>query len=266
MPHARAQFNEQWVETPETVENALAVDVLKETVFFDLTGQILQMASSVGEELAYRKEIRVIDTIIGVTNTFRYNGTSYNTYQTSRTQGYLNDHSNPLLDWTSIQSTMLLFARQQDPSTGKRILTKPDTIIVNPAKVATANLILSATTTERRSGGGASTPQTTSNPLNVSVSPGSPYSGIEVISSPILEQRCTDANGLNLSQSNADEYWWALEKGKSFRYMQNYPLAVNQAAPNQYEMLDKGIVASYFANERGAPSIWSPWHVVRNKN
>lgn len=266
MPHERAQFNERWVETPETVENALAVDVLKETVFFDLTGQILQMASSVGEELAYRKEIRVIDTIIGVTNSFKYNGTAYNTYVTSRTQGYLNDQSNPLLDWTSIQSAMLLFARMQDPATGKRILTKPDTIIVNPAKVATANLILSATTTERRSGGGASTPQTTSNPLNVSVSPGSPYSGLEVLSSPIIEQRCTDATGLNLSQANADDYWWALERGKSFRYMQNYPLAVNQAAPNQYEMLDKGIVASYFANERGVPSIWSPWHVVRNKN
>lgn len=266
MPHARAQFNERWVETPETVENALAVDVLKETVFFDLTGQILQMAASVGEELAYRKELRVIDTIIGVTNSFKYNGTAYNTYVTSRTQGYLNDQSNPLLDWTSIQSAMLLFARMQDPSTGKRILTKPDTIIVNPAKVATANLILSATTTERRSGGGASTPQTTSNPLNVSVSPGSPYSGLEVISSPLIEQRCTDADGLNISQANADEYWWALERGKSFRYMQNYPLAVNQAAPNQYEMLDKGIVASYFANERGVPSIWSPWHVVRNKN
>jgi len=48
--------------------------------------------------------------------------------------------------------------------------------------------------------------------------------------------------------------------------MQNYPLTVQQAAPNQYEMLDRGIVASYFANERGIPSVWSPWHTVKNNN
>lgn len=264
--HTRAQFGERWIETPETRENALAVDVLKETVFFDLTGQLMAVAANVGTELAYRKELEVIDTFIGVTNSFKYNGTSYNTYQTSRTLGYINDHSNQLTDWTSIQATMLLFMRQQDPHTAKRILIQPNTILVNPAKIATANLILSATQTERRTGAGASPAQTTSNPLNISVSPGAPYSGINVISSPLIEQRCTASDGLNLSQSNADEYWWAFEAGKSFRYMQNYPLTVVQAAPNQYEMLDKGIVATYFANERGIPSVWSPWHIVRNKN
>jgi hypothetical protein len=89
---------------------------------------------------------------------------------------------------------------------------------------------------------------------------------MEIITSPLLEQRCVAADGLNLSQANADDYWWAFESGKAFRYMQNYPLSVSQAAPNQYEMLDRGIVAAYFANERGVPSVWSPWHIVRNKN
>lgn len=264
-PHPRGQFNERWVQTPETAEFALAVEVTKEAVFFDLTGQILQNASLVGEEIAYRKELRVIDAFIGVTNTFNYNGSAYNTYVTSRTQGYLNDHSNPLNDWTAIQATMLLAQRQQDPQTGKRILVNPDTIVVNPAKVATAALILSATQTERRTGTG-SPAQTGSNPLNVSVSPGAPYTGLAQMTSPLIEQRCTASDGLNLSQANADEYWWAFERGKFMQYMQNYPLSVSQAAPNTYEMLDRGIVAAYFANERGVPAIISPWHVVRNKN
>jgi hypothetical protein len=241
------------------------VDVLKETIFFDLTGDILNVAASVGEELAYRKELEVIDTFIGVNNSFKYNGTSYNTYQTSKTLGFLNDHSNPMTDWQSIQASMLKFARMEDPGTGKRILIQPNTILVNPARLANAQLILAATMTETRVATGAT--QATAGTLQVRQTPGNPYSGqFTVLSSPLVEQRCTDADGLNLSQANADEYWWIMQSGKTFRYMQNYPLTVTQAPSTQYEMLDKGIVATYFANERGIPSVWSPWHIVRNKN
>lgn len=265
-PHQRASFNERWIETPETRENALAVEVLKETVFFDLTGNILNMAASVGEELAYRKELECIDTFIGVTNSFKYSGTAYNTYQTSETLGYINDHSNPLIDWTSLQTASLRFARMKDPSTGKRILIQPNVILVNPARVATAQLILGSTMTETRIAASGSN-QSTSGTLQIRQTPGNPYSGqFTVLSSPLLEQRCTDADGLNLSQANADDYWWMMQSGKTFRYMQNYPLNVQQATPGNHEMLDRGIIASYFANERGIPSVWSPWHTVRNKN
>ena len=263
--HPRAQFGERWIETPETRENALAIDVLKETVFFDLTGAILQQANSVGTELAYRKELEVIDTLLGVNNTFKYSGSTYNTYQTSRTLGYLNAHTNQLVDWTSLQSAMLLFSRMEDPHTGKRLLITPNTILVNPAKLATANLILGASSTDRRTTPGAT--QATADTLNVSSTPGNPYSGqFQILSSPLIEQRCLAADGLNLNQANTDGLWFMMEAGKSFRYMQNYPLTVTQASPNQYEMLDRGIVATYFANERGIPSVWSPWHSVKNNN
>lgn len=264
-PHQRAQFNERWIETPETRENALAVDVLKETIFFDLTGELLNVAGSVGEELAYRKELEVIDTIIGVNNSFKYNGTSYNTYVTSKTLGYLNDHSNKLEDHLAINTSIQKFVKMEDPGTEKRILIMPDTILVNPARLTNAQLILGANMTESRVATGAT--QATSTNLSIRQTPGNPYTGqFKILSSPLVEMRCTAADGLNLSQANADEYWWIMQSGKSFRYMQNYPLNVQQAAPNQYEMIDKGIVASYFANERGIPSVWSPWHTVRNKN
>lgn len=262
-PHVRAQFGERWIETPETRENALAIDVLKEAVFFDLTGQILQQASTVGFELAYRKELEVIDTIIGVNNSFKYNGTSYNTYVTSKTLGYLNSVANPLLDWTSVQTDVLQFMRMEDPHTGKRLLLNPNTILVNPAKLATANLILGATITDRRTAPGST--QATTSTLNISSTPGNPYSGqFKVISSPLFEQRALASDGLNLNQDQADGLWFMMEAGKSFRYMQNYPLTVVPATSNQYEMLDKGIIATYFAHERGIPSVWSPWHTIKN--
>lgn len=262
-PHVRAQFGERWIETPETRENALAIDVLKEAVFFDLTGQILQQAATVGYELAYRKELEVIDTIIGVTNSFKYNGTAYNTYVTSKTLGYLNSIANPLLDWTSIQTDVMQFMRQEDPHTGKRLLLNPNTLLVNPAKLATANLILGATITDRRTAPGST--QATTATLNISSTPGNPYSGqFKVVSSPLFEQRALASDGLNLSQDQADGLWFMMEAGKSFRYMQNYPLTVVPATSNQYEMLDKGIIATYFAHERGIPSVWSPWHTIKN--
>lgn len=265
-PHQRAQFGERWIETPETRENALAVDILKETVFFDLTGDLLNVASSVGEELAYRKELECIDAFLGVTNTFKYSGTAYDTYRTTKTIGYLNDFVNPLWDWTSVQAANMKFAKMEDPSTGKRLLITPNTILVNPGKAATAALILGSTMTDRRTPASISDTQATTNQLSISSTPGNPYSGqYTVISSPLVEMRCLDADGLNYSQDQTNDLWFLYESSKTFRYMQNYPLTVLQAAPNQYEMIDKGIIASYFANERGIPSVWSPWHIVRNK-
>jgi hypothetical protein len=262
--HQRAQFGERWIETPETRENALAIDVLKETVFFDLTGAILSQASEVGKELGYRKELEVIDLFLGAVNNFKYGGSAYNTFQTSRTLGYLNDGVNQMIDWTALNASMMLFMRMEDPHTGKRILTNPNTVVVMPQRVATAKLILNATSTERRTAVGAT--QATASELQIGTSGSNPFAGqFELVSSPLLEQRALAADGLNLNQTNTDGLWYMLESGKPYRYMQNYPLTVTQASPTNYEMIDRGVVASYFANERGIPSVWSPWHIVRNK-
>lgn len=262
--HTRAQFAERWIETPETRENALAIDVLKETVFFDLTGAILQQAATVGTELGYRKELEVIDLFLGVTNNFKYNGSAYNTYVTSKTLGYTNDGVNQMIDWTALNTAMMLFMRQEDPHTAKRILINPNAVVVMPQRVATAKLILNATSTERRTAVGAT--QATASELNIGTVGGNPFAGqFELISSPLLEQRALASDGLNYSQTNTDGLWFMLEKGKPFKYMQNYPLTVTQASPTNYEMVDRGVVASYFANERGIPSVWSPWHIVRNR-
>lgn len=263
--HTRASFSERWIETPETRENALAIDVLKETVFFDLTGSILRQASEVGKELAYRKELECIDLFLGVNNSFKYNGTAYNTYQTSRTLGYLNDGVNQLIDWTSFNTSMMMFARQEDPHTAKRILTNPDTVVVMPQRLATANLILGASSVDLRTAPGLT--QATAVTLSVANGGANPFAGkYKVLTSPLLEQRALASDGLNLNQANTDGLWFMLESGQPFKYMQNYPLTVTQASPTNYEMIDRGVVASYFANERGIPSVWSPWHVVRNKN
>ena len=81
-----------------------------------------------------------------------------------------------------------------------------------------------------------------------------------VLTSPLLEQQLV-ASGLTTDQSTST--WFMLEKGKSFKYMQNFPLQVQQASAQSYNMMDRGVLASYFASERGIASVWSPWHTMK---
>ena len=257
-PHPRTQFGERWIQTPETRENALAIDILKESVFFDLTGDVLRTASALGEQLAYRKELEIIDAVIGVNQSFNWKGVAYNTY--ANNLGYDNALTgNDLNDWLNVQAAWLKFSRFTDPDTAKRILINPNTILVSPGKVATANLILNSVSTQRRTAGSAT--QATAATLNISDANSNPYSGMfNVLTSPLLEQQLV-ASGLTTDQSTST--WFMLEKGKSFKYMQNFPLQVQQASAQSYNMMDRGVLASYFASERGIASVWSPWHTMK---
>jgi hypothetical protein len=265
--HQRMAFGERWVLTPETEENAGAVEVFKETAFFSRTGEELKRANGMGEWLAYRKEIRCIDTFIGVNsqvggvNCFNYKGSTYSAYVTqgTGTLGYNNFiPNNELLDLTAVNNAWLAYQRTTDPETGTRIMTAPNTVVVNPAKVFLAKMIFNPVETERRQATGAT--QATASTLLISRVPGLPVEGeYKVIWSPLIEQRCTDATGLGLTQASADKLWWWYEKGKPFRYMQNWPLKLEPAPPTSYDMIDRGVILAVFANERGTPSCWGPW-------
>jgi hypothetical protein len=275
--HHRAQLLERWVTLGKTRENALAVDVTKEAGFFDLTGQVLEHASQHGDWIAYRQEMDRIDAFIGVTTQsggkyqFSYKGTGTNTYQSSNANalGYVNElAANELIDWKSVEAAWKLANRQLDPETNTRVLVNFDRVVVNPARLATADLIFGARESSRRTAAGGLT-MSTATDLHVLVADGNVvkrFGDFKIIWSPLLEQRCTDASGLNLSQANADQYWWLYQRNRFMRWMLNWPLTIVQAPANNYEMVDRGLVFSTFANERGMPSVWSPWHVMLSTN
>lgn len=261
MPTKRVQFGERWIQTPETLENALSIEVTQEAIYLDLTGEISRQANEIGDWLRWRKEIRCIDAFIGVTNTYSYNGTSYNTYLSN---GFYNNSltGQELLHWTQWQQVLLTFRDMLDPTTNTRVLIKPNTILVNLEKLATANAIFGADTRVQY----RDAPGSTTNPQNIRDFR-NPYAGeVKILTSPLVYQRCTDASGLNLSASNAGKYWWAFESGKQgpFRYMQNWPLRFQTASPNNIDMVDRGIVAFYKADERGVPAVFEPRKIVQN--
>lgn len=252
----RAGFSERWITQPRTVENALACEVTQEAVYLDLTGEVLEQANAVGDWIRWRKEMRCIDLFIAVVNSYSYNGTSYNTYQAN---GTWNNQitGNELLYWEQIQTAEILFRDMLDPATNLRVRIVPDSMYVNQEKLYTAQMVVGATEVELRGAPGA-----TSGNQDVRKSK-NPVPGYKIYTSPLVYQRMTDASGLNLSSSNAGKYWYLWDSKKPpFKYASNWPLRVQQAAPNQVDLIDRGIVLFVKGDERGVPMVYEPRRIV----
>lgn len=252
MPTNTVGLDEGWVDTPRTEENALACEVTKEAVYFDRTNTVLQHASSVGEELGYRKELRQIDVFLGIVNPYEYNDTGYSTYQTATP--WINSHVNALADYTDIENGEMLFAQMTDPISGKRVLLAPDLIVTVPSLKYTMKRILNSTEVAHNDGASNTFRTASANPIDTNY---------KVLTSPLIHQRALAADGLNLNEANSKR-WYQVCKG-AFVYMENWGLVVAQAAPGQVEMLSRGIASYYHANERGVPTVQEPRKAVENK-
>lgn len=264
-PTKRVGLEEEWIDTPETEEFALSMEVNQETVFFDLTNDALSKAAGIGEAVKWRKEYRCIDVLIGETNSYEYKDTAYNTYLSTDPPAsgqWLNDQVNPLTDADDLSDALLLFSRMTDPVSGKRVVVAgPHSIVTVPSLEKKVAEILQATATQQNtqiSGGVAQEMRHTLNWISGKIN--------TVITSPLLHEALTDTaktTGGNLSEANSKR-WWLIARG-AFAYMENWPLRVDQANPNSKEMLDRGVLAFYKASERGVPIPQEPRKVIRNK-
>ncbi|HYF52837.1 MAG TPA: hypothetical protein VEA41_01100 [Salinarimonas sp.] len=255
MPTQRVGLQEEWVDVPETEEYALSIEVNQEAVFFDITNDILAKAQTIGEAVKYRKELRCIDVLAGITNPYEYKDTAYNTFLNTDPPAageWYNDQVKTLTDWTSINDALQLFARMTDPASGKRVVIMPNTLVTVPSLRATANYIQNATHVE-----------TTTNSTEVRRGPTPLDQTFAVITSPLLHMRLTDSDGSNLSEANSKR-WWLLAPGFG-AYDENWPLRVDAANPSTMDMMDRGVMAFYKASERGIPWVTEPRKAVRNK-
>jgi hypothetical protein len=265
-PYPMAQFGERYQVTPETNQDALALSITFEAVAFDQTQEILEQADKLGDELALKKELDGFTVIAGVTNPYNYKGTAYNTYLTAG--NWINDGSNVLVDYANFSVVDGLFSRMTDQETGLRINVEYDTVLVAPTKIQAAKAVLNATMVRTGSDtGGTNYTQTYAPGSRVEKQP-------TIKSSRYLDMLLTNATddpvapGLGLSQANADKYWWALKTGKggAFYRTENWPLQVQQAAPNDFTMLNHKLLLAVFADQMHSFGVRDPRYVVRNKN
>ncbi len=261
MPTKRVKLGERWITQPRTHEFALSCEVTQEAVYLDLTSEVLEEAGNVGAWLAYRKELRIIDAFIGVTNTYNYKGTAYNTFIAA---GYFdNSFSNNLLHWDNVQAALLKFRDMKDPETNTRVQIEPKNVLVNLEKRVMAESIFGVLA------GGPQyrdAPGDASNPQQINVFTESPYKGrYKILDSSLVFQRMTDADGLNLTTTNAGKRWYMWDPG-FMRYATNWGLRTQTAAPtSQVDMIDRGVIMFTKADERGVPMVKEPRKIVENK-
>lgn len=269
MPHEPAGVGERYVETPETSERALKLECLQETVFFDLTGEFLQTAGAVGESLGYDDELQCIDSFIGASAaTYKYLGTTYNTYQTSvGTVGgnYKNEYVNPLNDYTSIDNALLKFVDLTDPHTDLPIMVTPKVVVSVPHMESRLSVIQKASQVmlvDNQANSGTI--------RNVSDLPARVKSafGNPVISTLLYYRMVASASaarpGLGYSTAKAGGTWFVGDPKRGHKRMENWPLRVRQATATEYQMLDRGVIAAYFADYRNVYAWTDPRYTQKN--
>ncbi len=283
--HPRAALTERYVTTPVTKNRANAVDVTREAVMFDLTRQVLEHAELVSQTLALRKEYLMLDVVLGITNNYMYDGTSYYTYVASG-GNWVNVVNNDLTDWTSLDADYLLFSKMVDQETGQPISIDARQLLVMPGRKALCEKIL--TDTQVRQGNAAST-TVVGQPLGYGKNPIGGQWDQPMVSQYAYKRvvdYASDANTAGLLKlidvqnmysyfsgntiaasgiAAANTIWLAGNFKKAFVYVENLPLTVTRAAPTSYEMADRGLVFSMFIDEMGIPAIREPRYVIRNQ-
>jgi hypothetical protein len=256
-----ASFSESWIQTPQTTKRGMIVQVTLETVFFDRTGLVLENAGEVGYWMGVNKEKRILDHILGLTNSYNFLGTAYNTYQSS--SPWINvQAANQLIDFVSINTALLLFDRMTDPFTGEPIAVMADTMVVPSALHPTAMALQRATEVWAAPGLTTDTPTTaggtwSTHAPNPARNP-SPFGGkvpvsqFEVLSSPLVFARDSSATS-----------WFIGDFKRAFMYMENWPIQVIQAPPGNEAEFTEDVVARFKVTERGTVAVRDPRYVAK---
>lgn len=250
-----AGVGEDYIETPRNDKRGLIVPVTKEAVFYDRTGQLLAMASKVGESLGVDKELRAIDALIDQNRTghrYRWRGTTYATYQTS-TPWINKKTSNGLVDYTNADAAEQLLANMVDPNTGLPMIVKADTIICCPQLANAAFRVTNAMLAVLQSGGFAATGNLvrTEGPSPLGKTR---YSGsYSVISNRYIPTRLA-----------TDTDWFLGSPRTALQYSENWPITVLTAPPNSEVEFTQDIVYRYKATEKGNYATIEPRELVWN--
>jgi hypothetical protein len=249
MPYPHLGFGEDYIETPSTTKHGFIVPVTKEAVFFDRTHLILSRAAEVGEILGLNKEKRLIDLAIGVTNNYKWKGTSYNTYQTATP--WINTlATNELVDWTNVDKAEQLFAEMSDPNTGEPVLVGGTTVLVTPAYRHAAQRVFHGTQLTFTAAG-SSTATVAANPLT----------NYRVHDSRLVYRRIV-ASGV--AAATAKKWWFVGDFRRAFAYMENWPITVTQAPLGSEAEFNNDIVLRFKASERGAAAVLNPRFIVKS--
>jgi hypothetical protein len=263
---------EDIIRTPTTRKRGLQIPITKEAIFFDRTGLVVTRCSEVGESLGVNREKRAINCIIDAGETptaqyrYQWRGESTGLALTSIATYGANsgDHtwdnlatSNGLEDYNQINIAWQLLVAMTDPFTGLPIgsMFPPKDIIIPPSLVFQTPFSIGGQV--RRMAPGYAT---SGNPTQTQVdaSPTEKNLGqLNVMWSQLLQQQMTAAG----IAANA---WWLGDISKAFRYMENWPMTVEQLGTGTQAEFSRDIVQQFKCSEQGSYATVQPRAVIEN--
>lgn len=254
MPYPQTRFDGQYITHPAITKKGEICSLPMETIYSDLTGQVLDSARSVGQRLALAREEDILKVVMGITNPHSFNGTSYNTYQTS-TPWINKVTSYSLTDWTGLNTLEQLFVKMKDPVTGKPIQITPKQIFVMPAQKYNVKRILNATEVENGNYATSGNPSRTrsANPLD---------NDYELITSAHAFNLLTDTTIGNISEANANIRVWLGDFQRAFVWREAQPLKVVEAPPMNPLEFNQDIALAVKASWMGVCGVAEPRAVV----
>lgn len=255
-PYPYSGLSEQYVDTPAPAKRGHIVSLTRESIIADRTGVILDRANTVTNSLLVNKEKRVIDVALGVTTSWRRNGSAATaTYANSGTKPHDFDNlaaSNGLTDWKNVQTALLLFDGMTDPDTAEPIVVIPTLMVVPSALLMDAQRILNATGVDTRSG--------------ATLAAGDPTEAdrVTIGGNPLVGTNLSVAsNAFVFSRTSSATTWFVGDFNRAFRYMQVWDINAIQAPTNSHDEFTRDIVEQYKVSEYGVPAVVEPRYVVK---
>lgn len=255
MPYPEVGFGDDYIETPVTTKRGFILSITKETIFFDRTNLVLRQAGTIGNVMGLKKEKMILDLVLGVTNSYKWRGTSYNTYQAATPWINLQsgiDSGATTFDWTAIDTIEQLFVDMLDPNTGEPIIINPKNILAMPARKHTFRRVLNATLLRH-----------STNTAAIQTESGNVLDSYNLMTSRMAYRRLI-ASGV--SAANAKNTWLMGEFKKAFGWQYNWPLQVVQAPNNHEAEFKQDIQFRWKASERGSGVVFDPRYVVKVYN
>lgn len=256
--YPRTQFSGQYITLAAPEKYGRICEVTFEAIYSDLTKQIMDSAGSVGRRVGLWVEKKKMRVALGLDNNHVWNGTAYNTYQTSTP--WVNSKTDfALVDWTDVQELELMFSKMLDPVLNEPIEIDGAQMLVVPALRYTAKRIIHAT--EVRSGDittGAGHQLVSANPLEGSY---------QLLSSKHLRrQALTYGSGTFSSEAKADTLVLFGDFKQAFYWREVFPMRTVQAPPQNPAEYNQDIVFSVKCNVFGVAGVYDPRYVIRAYN
>lgn len=279
-----AAFGDQYVQTPMTQKWGEIIALTKEAIFFNLTGDLTQKAQMVGEALGHAEEIECIQCLIGRSTRFTEKrqgdagpltmdiyqraSAASGAYQLSytystREYNFVNDvPDNALDDYTAVQTADQYFSHVLDPNRGRPLSLGKDVSLLAPygKRIDLTRVLWSENVFNLTQQGITTVGALVTQAKN-------PLSEVQLTRDRIAVSRLLHTelkDWLSITDAQTYELWFYGNFRKAFCYVQNWPMAMVQAPPNNPDEFHRDVVMQWKASKRGVAAVKEPRYIQRH--